>query len=562
MHAHNPQQAHCDEPGCQERGIGYCSDAPFAEGLGPLCAEHLMHYRRHGHDVRFVDGGVCPGCDGHGQIASHTGQWLRCPQCFGAGYESEEVVERRREQARREEKEARRREENRRAAEEARRRSEEARRRSEGAGRAAEERAAGKQSQPDTEQPVQDLNREERDARLEEGFSSPSADDEGLASSHSGGGGSSGRRCWFVGVVTLAALVVTLAALVGIVALIYTEPGGVSAPASTAIPMATTPTWTPEPTWTPTPSPTVDPLSGYIDPGRRWSPNAPLRPSPTPLLRATPAATIDPLSGYIDPGRRRQPNVTLLPSPTPFSRATPAATIGPFSGYIDPGSRRQPNVPLRPAPTPLPRATPPPAQESLEAVAARVQPSVVKISAGRSRGSGFIVEVNASGRAIVVTNHHVIEDSPRNIRALVNDSRRYSATLLDYDATRDLAALSICCDRGFRSVSLSRVLPPQGASVFAMGYPVFDAGEASLTRGVVSRRFEDSAYRSWVVQTDAPINPGNSGGPLFAMNGRVVGVNTSIQRETTDGRHVEGFGFAIASVTVVSLLPALKAGAR
>ena len=201
-------------------------------------------------------------------------------------------------------------------------------------------------------------------------------------------------------------------------------------------------------------------------------------------------------------------------------------------------------------------------QESLEAVAARVRPSVVNIRAGRSGGSGFIVEVNSHGRAIVVTNHHVIENSPRNIRVQVNDNRWYSATLHGYDPARDIAALSICCNWGFRSVRLSGILPPQGASVFAMGYPVFDAGEASLTRGVVSRRFEDTGYRSWVVQTDAPINPGNSGGPLFAMNGEVVGVNTSILRETTDGRAVEGLGFAIASETVVDLLPTLKAGAR
>ena len=62
------------------------------------------------------------------------------------------------------------------------------------------------------------------------------------------------------------------------------------------------------------------------------------------------------------------------------------------------------------------------------------------------------------------------------------------------------------------------------------------------------------------MQTDAPINPGNSGGPLFAMSGEVVGVNTFIVRETLGGLDVEGFGFAIASETVIDLLPALKGG--
>ncbi|MXY59982.1 MAG: DnaJ domain-containing protein, partial [Chloroflexi bacterium] len=132
-----------------------------------------MEHQRRGHDVRFVDGGVCGDCGGQGGD---------CPRCGGAGYwsatpntyrhweagsrrqESErgeaesraeqearwaEANRRREEEARRakeradrerEENEARRREENRRAAEEARRRAEEARRTAE---EEARQQAAG-----------------------------------------------------------------------------------------------------------------------------------------------------------------------------------------------------------------------------------------------------------------------------------------------------------------------------------------------------------------------------------------------------------------------------------
>ena len=148
MHAHNPQQAHCVEAGCRDLAVGYCAEAPFAGGLGPLCGEHLMRHRRQRHDVRFVDGGVCSECDGQGQVPLQGGGqgagdgWLRCPQCSGLGYESEDVRERRRDRARQEEKESRRREENRRAAEEARRRSEESRRAAEERGRRQEAEGA------------------------------------------------------------------------------------------------------------------------------------------------------------------------------------------------------------------------------------------------------------------------------------------------------------------------------------------------------------------------------------------------------------------------------------
>ncbi len=161
-----------------------------------------------------------------------------------------------------------------------------------------------------------------------------------------------------------------------------------------------------------------------------------------------------------------------------------------------------------------------------------------------------------------MTNHHVIEDAPGRVRVQVNDNRWFNATVLGSDADRDIAALSICCSPNFRAASLSGARAPQGASVFAMGYPVdiFDSGEPSLTNGVVSRVFLDTRGRRWLVQTNAEINPGNSGGPLFAMSGEVVGINAFIQRETAGGLNIEGYGFAVASETVIDLLPALRGG--
>ena len=162
----------------------------------------------------------------------------------------------------------------------------------------------------------------------------------------------------------------------------------------------------------------------------------------------------------------------------------------------------------------------------------------------------------------MVTNHHVIENAPGGVRVQVENDGWRIATVLGSDADRDIAALSICCSSNFQAASLSGARPPQGASVFAMGYPLdaFDSGVPSLTDGVVSRVFLDARGKRWLVQTNAEINPGNSGGPLFAMSGEVVGVNAFIQRETAGGLNIEGYGFAVASETVIDLLPALKAG--
>jgi len=45
-----------------------------------------------------------------------------------------------------------------------------------------------------------------------------------------------------------------------------------------------------------------------------------------------------------------------------------------------------------------------------------------------------------------------------------------------------------------------------------------------------------------VLQTDAPINPGNSGGALADRQGRVIGINDSIQSSSGGN---EGVGFAV-----------------
>ena len=141
----------------------------------------------------------------------------------------------------------------------------------------------------------------------------------------------------------------------------------------------------------------------------------------------------------------------------------------------------------------------------------------------------------------------------------VNDSRNLSAIFLGYDALRDLALLRVCCDPNLQLSPLATLGVTPGASVFAMGYPL-GIDQAAVTSGVISRVGYDRQTESWMVQTDAPINPGNSGGPLFTLDGEIVAINTSVVRESSTGRAVEGFGFAVSARTVLHVLSSLKTG--
>ena len=259
---------------------------------------------------------------------------------------------------------------------------------------------------------------------------------------------------------------------------------------------------TPEPTHTPTvtPTPTPTPI-----------------PTPTPTPLPTPTHTPTPL-----------PTPTPTPLPTPTPTATPTPT---------------------PAPTPVP--TP-----SLTEKIQRLKQSVVRVDTNLGTGSGVIYAVEGS-TAYIVTNEHVITGAS-TVQVRVRDSVTYPATPLGWDAGRDLAVLSICCDT-FQTVPFAESHEiTTGIEVLVIGYPGGAVqGAATVTRGIISAIGPHHHYSYGdVIQTDAAINPGNSGGPVFSLDGKVVGIATF---EVVD---TEALGFAIPAGMVQSQLPNLRAGAR
>ena len=560
-HAHNPGRVGCALTYCPERAAGFCVQESLA-----LCGPHLIEHRRDGHRVQVVDGAVCRTCDGGGRVHAQEaggdpgGQWLRCPRCFGSGYDAELIRYREREQERRQQA-------------------------SEAQGR----EARGREAQ-------EERHREALERR--------------------------GRSGQIVAIAVLALVIggAVVAAYFDDLFTPSTPPESqIAAPVPTATP---TPTPTPAPTATPTPlpaavpptatatsspTPTPTPTPDILPPSiwvvlatsrgqvteeyvRAFAQRYPwdaarvaigpiaggerfvaiLQPSHYPLLTGIDGrggvtiALWERIRGFVTIGGMEYDAWAFKSRESPLNLLNDAEVSLKYLGSIPtltptPAPTRTPTQPptVTPTPVPTPGVTPGPAPD-LATLADRVRPSVVKVSTSRSTGSGVIIEVEGSGRAIVVTNHHVIEDGG-SIRVLVNDRRSYQATLLGSDSRRDLAALSICCAQTFQAVPLSAGRARQGEDVVAMGYPL-GSNTTVLTRGVVSSVEFNSSRNAWMVQTDAPINPGNSGGPLLALNGELVGINTYVIRESRSGVPVEGFGFAVAAETVRLALSDLTAG--
>ncbi len=207
------------------------------------------------------------------------------------------------------------------------------------------------------------------------------------------------------------------------------------------------------------------------------------------------------------------------------------------------------------------RTAPLPADNgSVEAVAARLLPSTVQISAeyqgqkGGATGSGFVLDRQGH----VITNNHVVEEADADdgpIEVVDQDGNRYDAEVVGRSAVYDIAVLSVPDAAGLTPAALgSSQALRVGESVVAIGSPL--GLSSTVTAGIVSALHrpvttgsagDDSSYIN-AVQTDAAINPGNSGGPLVNLRGQVVGVNSAI---ATTGGSVGGesgnigVGFAI-----------------
>jgi serine protease Do len=216
-----------------------------------------------------------------------------------------------------------------------------------------------------------------------------------------------------------------------------------------------------------------------------------------------------------------------------------------------------------------------------EALAKRVRPSVVSITATGHRdeggddapsarefferfyggqdaptkglASGFVIRSDG----YILTNEHVVESAAGLVVTLAGDEdRSYPATGVGRDDPSDLALIKIDAGRPLPVLALGdsdRV--GVGQWVAAIGNP-FGLNQ-SLTVGVVSyvgrRDINPSGRPGYYdfIQTDASINPGNSGGPLLDRDGRVVGISAAVNATG------QGIGFAIPVNMAKDILPAL-----
>ena len=163
-------------------------------------------------------------------------------------------------------------------------------------------------------------------------------------------------------------------------------------------------------------------------------------------------------------------------------------------------------------------------------------------------GSGVIVDGELG---YIITNAHVI-DRADEIKVFTKDGNEYDAEILGSDKGTDIALLKISSDEMMPEIQLGdsdtvRV----GDSVVAIGAP-FGLSQ-TVTSGIISALGRPQMTADGfgeMIQTDAAINPGNSGGALIDLDGKLIGVPSSIF--TRGGGNI-GIGFAIPVSTIKNI---------
>jgi putative serine protease PepD len=232
------------------------------------------------------------------------------------------------------------------------------------------------------------------------------------------------------------------------------------------------------------------------------------------------------------------------------------------SGAATPTAARVVDTPSSPA-----------ANGSVQAVAAKVLPSVVKIEVSGSQGAGSGSGIILSSDGQILTNNHVVElaGDGGTLRVTFNDGSHADAKILGTDPLTDTALIQAESTSGLTPATIGTSGDlAVGQGVVAIGSPL--GLDSTVTSGIVSALNRpvdvgsDGQNNSTVypaIQTDAAINPGNSGGALVDLNGNVVGINAAI---ATAGQSVGGesgnigVGFAIPMDEVMPIVDQMANG--
>jgi S1-C subfamily serine protease len=211
----------------------------------------------------------------------------------------------------------------------------------------------------------------------------------------------------------------------------------------------------------------------------------------------------------------------------------------------------------------------------VNAIASKVDPGLVDINTTlgyqqeQAAGTGIVLSSNG----VILTNNHVIDGATSISVTDIGNNKTYTASVVGYDRTKDIAVLQLHNASGLQTATLSNSSNVSvGQQVVGVGNAGGTGGTPSAAGGTVTALNQSitasdegdgtSEQLSGLIQTNADIQPGDSGGALVNTSGDVIGVDMaasagfSFDTNGSDGNQ----GFAIPINTALTIARAIEAG--
>jgi S1-C subfamily serine protease len=214
---------------------------------------------------------------------------------------------------------------------------------------------------------------------------------------------------------------------------------------------------------------------------------------------------------------------------------------------------------------------------SASQIAQRVDPALVDVvstegdQGATAAGTGIVLTSNGE----VLTNNHVIRGATSIKVTDVGNGRTYTAKVVGYDASRDVAVIQLQNASGLTTANLGDSSSVQaGDAVTALGNAGGKGGTPSVATGTVTALNQgitasdegsgaNSEQLTGLIETNADIQPGDSGGALVNSFGQVIGMNTAAssgtQFQSQSGQSAEQ-AYAIPIDKAESIAKQIEAG--
>jgi S1-C subfamily serine protease len=210
------------------------------------------------------------------------------------------------------------------------------------------------------------------------------------------------------------------------------------------------------------------------------------------------------------------------------------------------------------------------------AIAAKVDPGLVDINTtlgyAQEQAAGTGIVLTSAG--VILTNNHVIDGATTISVTDVGNQKTYTASVVGYDRTGDIAVLQLHNASGLTTANLGNSSNASvGQDVVGIGNAGGTGGTPSAAGGTVTALNQSitasdegdgtSEQLSGLIETNANIQPGDSGGALVNTSGQVLGMDTAASAGfsfQSNSQSSGSQGYAIPIDTALNIARGIEAG--